>query len=83
MEMGILKKLEFRGTDVTWEKVWRPEENLMSVFSQVLSTLMRETFKVREKSSVPTSPNSLAVYGALGKNLQINVSLFVGNVILG
>ena len=55
----------------------------MSVFSRVLSTLMRETLEVREKSSVPTSPNSLTVHGALGKNLQKNVSLFVGNVNLG
>lgn len=83
MEMGFLKKLEFRGTDVTWEKVWRPVENLMPVFSRVLSTLMRETLKVREESSVPTRPNGLAVHGALGKNLQRNVSLFVGNVNLG
>lgn len=52
----------------------------MSVFSQVLSTLMRETLEVREESSVPTRPNGLAVHGALSKNLQRNVSLFVGNV---
>lgn len=52
----------------------------MSVFSRVLSTLMRETLEVREESSVPARPNGFTVHGALGKNLQRNVSLFVGNV---
>lgn len=52
----------------------------MSVFSRVLSTLMRETLAVREESLVPTRPNSFTVHGTLGKNLQRNVSLFVGNV---
>ena len=52
----------------------------MSVFSRVLSTLMRETLEVREESSVPARPNGFTFHGALGKNLQRNVSLFVGNV---